>query len=88
MGEFIGWLGGSLLAICGLPQAIKSYKEGHSRGIDNAFIWMWMIGEILCLLYVSLWIKPLSLPLVANYIFNILIISVIVKYKYFPVDRS
>ena len=31
LGEIIGWIGNISLAICGIPQAIKS---GHAKGID------------------------------------------------------
>lgn len=42
--EIIGWLGGILLTFCGLPQAWKSYKDGHSYGINMYFIQMWFCG--------------------------------------------
>lgn len=88
MGEILGWLGGMLLAFCGLPQALKCYRTGHAYGVDTLFAWMWMIGEILCLLYVIGWIAPLSWPLIANYFLNIVLVAVILKYKYLPRDME
>ncbi len=32
--EFIGWIGGAAFAICGLPQAIKSYTEKQKRDLQ------------------------------------------------------
>jgi uncharacterized protein with PQ loop repeat len=36
--EIIGWLGSFLLAFCGLPQCIKSWREKNSDGISLGFI--------------------------------------------------
>ena len=76
-----GWLGTFCFAICGLPQAIKSYKDGHSDGISNGMIFLWMAGEVFTLIYVisgGLW------PLILNYTVNIINVSVIIKYKFYP----
>jgi uncharacterized protein with PQ loop repeat len=78
--EFIGWLGSILFCLCGLPQAIKSYKEGHSRGLSNAFLWLWFLGEILSFIYV---LPKLIWPLIGNYIVNFIFLLVIMKFKYF-----
>lgn len=80
--ELIGYLAGFLFAFCGLPQAIKSYKEGHSEGISHLMIWMWLVGELLMQYYVILkhgW----DMPLLLNYWINTVFVLVIVKYKYF-----
>ena len=74
----IGWISSILLALCGLPQAYLSFKQGHSDGVSNMFLAMWGIGEILGLFYVT---SLLSYPLIFNYILNIMLISVIVKFK-------
>ncbi len=79
--EALSWIGGLLLAVCGIPQAWKSYKEGHSTGISWAFLWMWFWGEVFVLIYVFpqyLW------PLILNYGLNIIIIGIILWYKFRP----
>jgi uncharacterized protein with PQ loop repeat len=81
--ELTGWIGAILFAICALPQAIQSFKDGHSRGINNLFLLFWMLGGIITLVYV-LFKHGLDLPLITNYVLNIVLISVIMKYKYFP----
>lgn len=83
-GELIGWLGGVFLAICGLPQAYSCFKSGHAEGINPLYLWLWFWGEVLCLLYVVGWISPLSMPLIFNYGLNIVLISIMIKYKYAP----
>ena len=79
--EAVGWIGGFLLATCGTPLAWDSVKNGHSAGISWTFLWMWFIGEILVLIYIFpqfLW------PLIINYSFNIVLISIILWYKFNP----
>lgn len=70
------WIGSILLALCGLPQAYRSYTDGHSRGISSTFLVMWGLGEILTFFYIIG-----DLPLMINYGINIICISVIIKYK-------
>lgn len=79
--EIIGWVGAAFLALCGIPQMIKSIKDGHADGIADLFIIMWGVGEVLMFIYV---LPIMSYPLLANYLLNILIIAVILKYKVFP----
>lgn len=79
--ETVGWLAGLLFAFCGLPQTIQCYKQGHSRGVNGLFIWMWLIGEILMQVYVFAK-HGLDLPLLVNYWINTIFVLVIVKYKY------
>lgn len=83
--EIIGWLGSICLAISGLPQAWMSYKDRHSRGISWSFILLWAFGEIFALGYV--WDK-LDLPLITNYVTNILVLAVIMYYKINPKDKQ
>lgn len=79
--ELLGWLGGILFAGCAIPQAYKSYKEGHSLGISWGLLIMWGLGEVFTLLYV---IPKLDFPLIINYTCNLLSCSVIAWFKLFP----
>ena len=83
--ENIGFLGAFLLAACGVPLAWESYKTGKSN-INTPFLWTWFIGEIVTLAYIMLK-HGLDLPLIANYSGNILLISVVLRYKYFPREK-
>jgi uncharacterized protein with PQ loop repeat len=76
--ENIGWIGSILLAFCGLPQAIESYKTKSSEGLTWGFISMWFIGEILTIIYI---LPQMVLPLLFNYTANIIFLSVIIYYK-------
>jgi uncharacterized protein with PQ loop repeat len=79
--ELIGWLGSILLAFCGLPQAIESYKTKSSEGLTWGFIGMWFIGEIMTIIYI---LPQMVLPLIFNYTANIIFLSIIIYYKLKP----
>ena len=79
--EILGWLGSICLAICGIPQAWQSIKDKHSHGISWGFVLLWAFGEIFALAYVY---DKLDLPLLLNYATNILILVVILYYKFKP----
>jgi uncharacterized protein with PQ loop repeat len=76
--ENIGWIGSILLAFCGLPQAIESYKTKSSEGLTWGFISMWFIGEIFTIIYVF---PKMDYILLFNYTANVLFLSVIIYYK-------
>lgn len=79
--DTVGWTGGFLLAMCGIPQALNSIEEGHSQGITWGMLIMWLLGELLLLAYV---VPKLDWPLILNYCSNILIVSIILWYKVNP----
>lgn len=79
--EYIGWIGSILLAFCGLPQAIESYKTKSSAGLTWGFLIMWGVGELFTIVYI---IPKWHWPLIFNYTANIIFISIIVYYKIKP----
>lgn len=79
--SLVGWIGSILLAFCGLPQAIHSWKMGSSSGITWGLISMWGLGEVFTMVYVF---PKMDWPLLFNYMANIVFISVIMWYKVFP----
>jgi len=78
--ETVGWLGSILFALCGLPQAIQSWRDGHSRGLAWGFIGAWLGGELLTIAYV--WPKA-DWPLLFNYFVNLIFLFVMLRYKLF-----
>lgn len=76
--EYIGWIGSILFAICGLPQALQSIRDGHSRGLNWYFLQCWLWGEILTIIYV--WPKQ-DWPLLFNYGMNMIFLLIMVCYK-------
>lgn len=79
--ETIGWIGSIAFALSALPQAIKSYREGHSYGISWGLIFFWTVGEWCSLAYVlPMW----KWPLIINYLGNIVFCGIVTWYKFFP----
>lgn len=79
--ELVGWVGSIAFALCGLPQAVQSYKDKHSDGITWGFISLWFIGELCTLVYVM---PKGHWPLIFNYLGNILFAGTIIYFKMFP----
>jgi uncharacterized protein with PQ loop repeat len=80
--DAIGAVGSSMLAICGLPQAVKSWREGHSDGVSAGMLALWGGGEALLLVYVAA--SYADVMLITNYTINLAVIGVIVWYRLRP----
>lgn len=76
--ETIGWMGAICFAFCALPQAIQSFRTKSSQGINGYFLLLWVVGEVLTLIYILG--TTVQLPLVFNYVFNLACLAVIVRY--------
>ena len=79
MFDTVGWIGGVLLAFCGIPQAYKSWKEKSSEGLSWSFLLMWGFGEVFLLMYA---VPKMLLPVMFNLSINILTVLVIIYYKW------
>jgi uncharacterized protein with PQ loop repeat len=80
--DFLGAVGVTLLALCALPQAWRSWQRGHSRGVSSWLLWPWFVGEVLTFVYVAV-TQPDGL-LLANYGANAVMVAVILRYKVWP----
>lgn len=78
MMDIIGWIGALMLAVCGLPQCVKSIKDKHSDGISMGFILLWLFGEIFSTIYV---IHQKEYPIVFNCLMNLVFVNIILYYK-------
>jgi uncharacterized protein with PQ loop repeat len=74
---FIGWLGSFLLAVCAIPEAIRSIKTKRCH-VNKTFLGLWAGGEVLTLWYA---IHLGETPLIFNYVVNLLCISIILYYR-------
>lgn len=83
MFEIIGWLSSFFLGACGVPQAYFSWKRGKADDISWTFLIFWQAGEILGTIYV-LSFTQIPFPILVNYIINIIVISIILRYKIKP----
>lgn len=79
--ETIGWIGSILLAFCGLPQAIESWRTKNSDGLTWSFLLMWGMGEVFTIIYI---LPKWHWPLIFNYTANLIFIGIILYYKIKP----
>lgn len=77
MVDFIGWVGGILLAGCAVPLTIEAMAE-KSIHINYWFLLNWTLGEVLCLIYAAHYGKW---PLVFNYVANLLLLMPVWWYR-------
>ena len=73
----IGYLGGFLLAICAIPEVIRTIKDKRCH-LGWPFLLLWFFGEVFMMIY-SVWLW--DYPLMFNYGFNITLLSVMLFYK-------
>ena len=76
-----GWIYSLAFALSALPQAIKSIEEGHSRGVADGTLLLWMIGEIAGLVY---GFGIAELPIIFNCGLNTIFVGIIVWYRLKP----
>jgi len=81
--EMIGWIGALFLSACAVPQAHYCWRMGHARGLSMSFLMLWAGGEIAMSAYVVA-DHAASAPLMLNYLFNIAMICVMLRYKLWP----
>jgi uncharacterized protein with PQ loop repeat len=75
--NILGYIGGILLGLCGLPETWRTIKDKRCH-IGWGFLLMWYFGEIFMLIYT---LKLNDIALIGNYGFNILLISIMLYFK-------
>lgn len=81
--DILGIIATILLITSSIPQVWMCYKQGHANGVSAGMLWLWFTGMLLMGIYVSL-TRGGDWVLFSNYIINIGMIMIILKYKYFP----
>lgn len=79
--EAIGIVGAACFALCAAPTAWLAYKNGNTP-LDWGLLTIWLIGEILTMLYVAA--TSMDLILMGNYTTNLALLLVIIRYKACP----
>ena len=78
--QIIGYIGALAYALCGLPQAILSIKNGHSKGMSRGYAFLSLFGSLFSLVYA---IPRSDYVLILNFGANIVVWSIILRYSYF-----
>ena len=77
MMETIGFIGSILLGVCGIPEVVRTIKDNKCH-LGWNFLLLWFGGELFMLTYI---IPMKDLPLLLNYVFNTLLVGVMLFYK-------
>ena len=83
--HILGSMGAILLALCSLPQVVKTIRTRSASDFDWSFLLMWLAGDALMLSY-SILEKNLLLEL--NYGTNLIPICIIIYIKLLYSDKN
>jgi uncharacterized protein with PQ loop repeat len=75
--ETLAYIGSILLAICGLPELIRTIRTKKCH-IGWGMMLSWFFGEVFVLIYIAQRAEP---ALLLNYSFNTVIIAIMLFYK-------
>lgn len=78
--ELVGYAGFALMASCLIFQLVKTFKDGHAKGLALGYLLTATTGMITLLVYVCLTSK--SVPLIANYSINAMSFITLLIYKF------
>ena len=76
--KYIAWISGLLLGACAVPEVIHTVQKGTNDS-SWIFLLMWGLGEIGFFIYV---LPKRDYPLLFNYVLNIILISILIYYKF------
>ena len=79
--ELLGLVGMLILAGAGIPQVIKTLKDGHADGLSDGMVYCWLLGCSLLLIY-TLVGHPNDWILIANYGLSLIATLIIIAYKF------
>jgi len=80
--SIIGYIAMVCLIGSSIPQAIKSVKDGHADGLSVGFLALLQVGFVLMITYL-LANNPV-IPVLLNYVANIIVWAIPCYYKLYP----
>lgn len=75
--ELIGYIGSIFLTINAIPELIRTINDGRCH-IGWPMLVLWFIGEVFMTIYA---ISLSNMPLILNYVFNFVVVVVMLFYK-------
>ena len=82
--EVIGYIGSIFLTINAVPELVRTIQDKRCH-IGWPMLLLWFVGEIFMTTYaVMLW----NIPLMMNYIFNFIVVVIMLLYKMRQVYRQ
>lgn len=83
--DYIGVVGGFLLAVCALPLVVEVVRKRNAAGIPPMFVGVWLAGEIFLLVFGG---YHNLLPIIINTAFNIIALLIIIYFKVHNVEKG
>lgn len=80
--QAVGWLGSLFLALAGIPQLVKTIREGHARGMDWWYLVLLWSGFLAMFAFTIR--SHAAIQLTLSYALQLLVFTTIVFYKAFP----
>ena len=75
--ETIGYIGSIFLTVNAIPEVIRTIKDSRCH-IGWPMLMLWFFGEVFMTTYaIMLW----NIPLMMNYIFNFVVVIIMLSYK-------
>ena len=81
--QLLGYVASTILALRLLPQTYRCVKKKNAKGFSKNMLYLWLTGEILMILYILLSVG-VNIPLLSYYTITIILLCVILKYKWWP----
>jgi hypothetical protein len=81
--DYIGIIGSILLASSSLPEVYESVKRGYS-GMSKGMMILWLLGVIFISTHIFIKHGISEWIVLLNYMFSLIMISIIIKYKWWP----
>lgn len=75
--ETIGLTGSIMFGICIIPQVYQTIKTKSTKGINKYFLYTWLIGDILSIIYT---IGISAFPLLYNYVPSLISVVILLYY--------
>ena len=82
----IGWSAALILAFRSVPQVLKCIRQGNARGISKPFLWLWLIGSLMMIVYIVVSVNH-DYVLLFAYTFSSVAACIIIRYKHWPTKR-
>lgn len=79
--QFFGWIYSAAFALSAVPQVIRSIKDGHTKGLADGTLILWLLGEVGGLVY---GFGLMQLPIILNCLVNAIFVGIIIYYRLFP----
>ena len=81
--QLLGYTASTILAVRLFPQTYRCFKKKNAKGFSKNMLYLWLLGEILMIIYILLSVG-VNVPLLMYYAVTVILLCVILRYKWWP----